>query len=810
MTLDDARTAPRVIAVLVSVAFCAALAVAPAAADHRASTVALRGEDPVEAAIAWSAQRFPETAGSALLATSGDFADALSSGVAQGVLDAPLLLTAGEALDPRTRAELERLEVMEVHVLGGPAAVSEEVVAELTEMGVTATRHSGATRIETAVAIATAVVEDGRVAVLARAFGDEGGDPTRAWADSLAAGALAAQTGRPLLLTATDELPASVAAYLEEAGITGMTVVGGTAAVSDAVIAQIEALGISAERVSGPTRAATAVALAARRGFADAAAADAVVLLEGQADGAWAPGFAAAGPAMAAGAPVLLAIGETLPPETEEFLATAAGAETAPQLLCGPGVARRACDLAAAALGYDAAHANATASGAPELVRVEMRSITDGVMHVRYWFDEEVTLGTGGASPFRLAAPDTTMLVSASGAAVAEDDARAVDVTVPAEHAALHATLALADAGAVEDAAGVASPDGSAELSDVAALPGRTTRPDLVSASAEDGAVTLAFDAPVEQAMGGNVVAVLADGRTVTGGNATLADGGRTVRVAMSGVTAAEVRRVATRPGAVFTQAGSNPLAVVAVAEGGRTDGPDLVGVVPSATADEVRFVFDADLVPLAEGGAATAFRLRYENGTETTSADTTTLADPRTVVARFPEGAVNRLVVAAAAGEGAVESADGVPSADDARGIARTFAFGESLGPRLVEAEVREIEEEGVTAAVAGQAEVRLVFDRAVSQVTSVRIAALDRDGARVALSGCSLEPGITQDTVVCEVPPGPVGEEARLLVAATVAYDAVRASGSQRMGTEPASGFGRTVAMPGTPATVPFAAPA
>jgi len=805
MTLDGTGTAPRLIAVLISAAFCAALSVAPAGADHRASTVALRGEDPVEAAIAWSARRFPETAATALLATSSDFADALSSGGAQAVLDAPLLLTGGEALDPRARAELERLGVTEVHVLGGPAAVAEAVVAELTEMGVTSTRHSGATRIETAVAIATAVVEEKRVAVLARAFGDAGGDPTRAWADSLAAGALAGQTGRPLLLTATDEFPASVAAYLESADVTGVVVAGGGAAVSDGVVAQIEALGLSAERVSGPNRAATAVALAARRGLADASEASTVVLLEGQAHEAWAPGFAAAGSAVAEGAPVLLAMGDTLPPETQEYLATAA--DPPPRVLCGPGVARRSCDLAAAAVGYDAEHANATASGAPELVRAEILSVAGGVMRVRYWFDEEVVLGTGGAGRFRLVAPDTTMLQAATTAAVAEDDARAVDVAVPAEHAALRATLALADAGAVADAAGVASPDGSAELSDVADPPGRTTRPDLIGASAEDGALILAFDAPVDTAVGANAVAILADGRVVTGGNATVGDGGHTVRVAVTGLTPAEVRRVAARPGAVFTEAGSNPLAVVAVADGGRTEGPDLVEIVPSGSADEVRFVFDADLVPLDEGGDSAAFRLRYENGTETTSAETTALADPRTVVARFPEGAVNRLLTGAAVGEGAVESADVGPSADDARGIARTFAFGESLGPRLVEAEVREAETDGMTAAVTGEAEVRLVFDPAVGQVFGLRIAALDRDGARVALSGCALEPGVARDTVVCEVPPAPVGEETRLLVAATVAYDAVRAAASQRVGTEPASGFGRTVSMPGPPATVPFA---
>ncbi|HWH31444.1 MAG TPA: cell wall-binding repeat-containing protein [Egibacteraceae bacterium] len=796
---------PAILTTLTVAALVAVMPPGPAVGEHRDATVALRAEDAVEAAIAWSGHAYPEGATAAALATTGDFADALAGGLVQGTLDAPLLLTPGETLDPRVRAELERLGVTEVRVLGGPAALSEDVVAELADMGLTTTRLSGQTRIETAIAIAEDQAPDAQAVLLARAFAGDGGDPTRAWADSLAAGPLAAGTGRPLLLTATDALPASVVSYLESSSVTTVEVIGGAAAVSDRVVAELEALGMATARLSGPNRAATAVAIAQRRGFADASAAGTVLVLDGQEADAWAAGLAAAGPAVLAQAPMVLASGEVLPPESEAFLS--ASPDAPPALVCAPLLARRACDLAAGAAGYDALHANATASAAPELVRAELRSVADGVVHVRYWFDEEVRLGSRGAGAFRLAPPDTTAAVAAERAAVAEDAPEAVDAAFTAGHAALHATLALADAGAVQDAQEVDSPDGGAELGDVRGTPGRTRRPDLVAAVAEAGALVLTFDAPVDTAVGRNIVAVTADSRAVTGGNATVSDGGRTVRVSVEGLDPEQVRRAALRPGAVFTSAGSNPLSAVAVAGGGLTDGPDLVEVVPRPASDEVRFTFDADLAPFSDGGDRAGFRLRYVDGTEVTAGEATELVDARTVAARFPEGAVNRLVVGAAVAEGAVQTLDAVPAMDDAAGLAQAFAFGESLGPRLIAAELRELEAEGATAAITGDAEVRFVFDGAVTQANSLRFAAVDRDGARVNLSSCSVEPGIAQDTVVCSVPPPPIGEESRMLVAGTVAYDAVRAATAYRTGTEPASGFGRSVSMPGVPWTVPFA---
>ena len=70
-----------------------------------------------------------DVATTAVLADGGDFADALASVPLTGLLDAPLLLTAGDCTPGAAVAELQRLGVAEV-VLAGGGAVQTDVVAQ--------------------------------------------------------------------------------------------------------------------------------------------------------------------------------------------------------------------------------------------------------------------------------------------------------------------------------------------------------------------------------------------------------------------------------------------------------------------------------------------------------------------------------------------------------------------------------------------------------------------------------------------------------------------------------------------------------
>jgi hypothetical protein len=334
----------------------------PAGAAHFTNTEELTAEDNVGSAVAWSASTFPEGAAEAALGRDDDFPDSLASGVLQSTR--PLLLTKTDALSDPTKAELERLKVKIVHILGGTGAVSQAVEDALKAMSIEVKRYSGPTRIETAVEVARNVAPTAANAVLARAAGDEE-DPSRGFADSLAAGGWAAAATMPVLLTETAKLSEATAAYLKASSIKEVAIVGGRAAVSETVETQLRALGVTVKRVSGPTRFHTALAVAAERGFATAKAAQKVIVAEGQAADAWASGFAAAARSKKDNAPIVLAVGDTLPEPSTTYMGDSAGAVA---LLCAPRLAAAACDAAATALGQ-------TAQTATELVTIPVTAV---------------------------------------------------------------------------------------------------------------------------------------------------------------------------------------------------------------------------------------------------------------------------------------------------------------------------------------------------------------------------------------------------------------------------------------------------
>ena len=85
------------------------------------------------------------------------------------------------------------------------------------------------------------------------------------WPDALGGSALAGALDAPILLTRPDVLLAEVRAEIVRLGATKAIVLGGTPAVSAAVMGQIDAIsGVGVERISGPNRYDTAIAVAAR------------------------------------------------------------------------------------------------------------------------------------------------------------------------------------------------------------------------------------------------------------------------------------------------------------------------------------------------------------------------------------------------------------------------------------------------------------------------------------------------------------------------------------------------------------------
>lgn len=205
------------------------------------------------------------TAATAVLARPDDFADALA-GSALLADRGPLLFTPRDGpLDPGTAAELQRIlpEGRVVYLLGGTAALPAALEDELRQIGYEPRRLSGPTREATAAQVAREVVAEGlstsRSVLLARS--DD-------WPDAVTGGSLAARFGMPLLLTSRDSLHPATAAALAELDPDELLALGGNAALlPETVAAAGQAAGLapgSLVRLSGPSRDATAVAIATR------------------------------------------------------------------------------------------------------------------------------------------------------------------------------------------------------------------------------------------------------------------------------------------------------------------------------------------------------------------------------------------------------------------------------------------------------------------------------------------------------------------------------------------------------------------
>lgn len=168
------------------------------------------------------------------VATGLQFPDALSGAALAGSKGVPLLMTSPTALPSSVAAELTRLKPASIVVLGGPAVVSDTVLAKLrayTKGGVT--RLYGADRYATSAAIAAQFPASVPQAFLATGV---------SFADALAAAAVAGGFGEPLLLTAPTGLPSPVSTQLLRLAPADVVVAGGPVSVPESVREQVVAL----------------------------------------------------------------------------------------------------------------------------------------------------------------------------------------------------------------------------------------------------------------------------------------------------------------------------------------------------------------------------------------------------------------------------------------------------------------------------------------------------------------------------------------------------------------------------------------
>ncbi|WP_407306611.1 N-acetylmuramoyl-L-alanine amidase [Desulfosporosinus sp. SB140] len=210
-------------------------------------TSRIYGERQIDTAIAVS-QTGWQHADTVLLANCDHFPDALVAAPLSHQLDAPVLLTPVEGVDPRVMDEIHRLGAQKVILLGGVAALSPQVEADIQKAGLPKPeRIWGQDQYETAQKVAERVGVKGQVIL---ASGEQ-------FPDALAISAYAGETETPILLTEAKVMPDATKQELDtlqQSGDLSTIVVGGEAVVSSSTLSSLN----NVQRIAGNDRYETA------------------------------------------------------------------------------------------------------------------------------------------------------------------------------------------------------------------------------------------------------------------------------------------------------------------------------------------------------------------------------------------------------------------------------------------------------------------------------------------------------------------------------------------------------------------------
>lgn len=215
-----------------------------------------------ETAVAVAKNAFPDWTGvtDVIIASGEDrsIPDPLSAAGLAWTYDAPLLLVRGTSLPAAVSDAIRAMpDGVRVHVVGGSAAVSTACETALRAIDGVAevTRTAGLNRYDTAAAVAREMKRERGAEMADFALIANGSNPQN-FVDALSLSPLSAAKGAPILLVATNAIPADTQAVLAELDPANVYIAGGSGAVSERVRS---ALG--AQRWSGVDRYATAAAI---------------------------------------------------------------------------------------------------------------------------------------------------------------------------------------------------------------------------------------------------------------------------------------------------------------------------------------------------------------------------------------------------------------------------------------------------------------------------------------------------------------------------------------------------------------------
>lgn len=200
-----------------------------------AKLVRFAGETRVETAVAIAKAQYKDGAKSVILARADVPVDSISAVPLAEEMDAPVLLTQPDRLHPATAAEIKRLfhKGGKVIVMGGIQAITPEVEAAVTALGVQVERIAGPNRAGTAVETANRLQRDDKLKQFLVVDGTD-------WQADMAAGPAAAEVDGALLLTNGSAMAPETKAFLDRHAKTEVMAIGANAKVATKATKAIE------------------------------------------------------------------------------------------------------------------------------------------------------------------------------------------------------------------------------------------------------------------------------------------------------------------------------------------------------------------------------------------------------------------------------------------------------------------------------------------------------------------------------------------------------------------------------------------
>jgi putative cell wall-binding protein len=195
------------------------------------SVVRYGGADRYAVSAKVSHESFSDFAPVAYVASGENFPDALSGSAAAGHLGGPVLLVTHDSVPSVVATELARLKPSRIVVLGGQNAIAAGVLDTLSAVAPT-TRIGGADRFEVSAAVSKTVFPTGANTVYVASG--------TAFPDALSGSSAAVAHNAPVLLVTGTAIPAAVATELDRLNPSRIIVLGGTSAVSDAVLTSLK------------------------------------------------------------------------------------------------------------------------------------------------------------------------------------------------------------------------------------------------------------------------------------------------------------------------------------------------------------------------------------------------------------------------------------------------------------------------------------------------------------------------------------------------------------------------------------------